>query len=200
MASSGRLLAAPVPLPLLDEEVDRDRHHRPDAGHHQREQPAQGRGEQERNQALLGLLRDLAEGLRWSRARCKRTSRRGRWCVRVGVRCSLGRRIFRAPPAPLRHRRRQRSSAPQPAASTGRECCRSWRRTPCSPPGNATHASPAARSPARADGCSRSPRLRNTRPRRGRESWGPCVSRVLATQSNPRRSSIRPYRRSRTRC
>ena len=37
-------------LPLLDEEVDRDRHHRPDAGHHQREQPAQGRGEQERDQ------------------------------------------------------------------------------------------------------------------------------------------------------
>ena len=37
----GRLLSAPLSLPLLDEEVDRDRHHRPDAGHHQREQTAE---------------------------------------------------------------------------------------------------------------------------------------------------------------
>ena len=55
--SSSLALAA---LPLLDEEVDRDRDHRPDAGHHQREEPAQGRGEQEGDQALLGPPGDLA--------------------------------------------------------------------------------------------------------------------------------------------
>ena len=41
---TGRL-ALPLFLPLLDEEVDRDRHHRPDAGHHQGEQPPERRGD-----------------------------------------------------------------------------------------------------------------------------------------------------------
>ena len=61
------MIASPVaffraggPLPLLDEEVDRDRHHRPDAGHHQREEAADRRGDQERNQPGLSLLGDLA--------------------------------------------------------------------------------------------------------------------------------------------
>ena len=53
-------LATGAVLPLLDKEVDGDRNHRPDAGHQQCEQPAQGRGDQERNQAFLGPLRDLA--------------------------------------------------------------------------------------------------------------------------------------------
>ena len=55
-------------LSLLDEEVDGDRHHRPDAGHHQREQSAERRGDQERNQTLLGLLGDFALERRRSRA------------------------------------------------------------------------------------------------------------------------------------
>ena len=62
IARPGRLPLALAGLPLLDEEVDRDRHHRPDAGHDQGEQPAQRRGEQERDQPLLRPLGDLADG------------------------------------------------------------------------------------------------------------------------------------------
>ena len=52
MASPVALLRPPVSLSLLDEEVDRDRHHRPDAGHHQCEQAAERRGDQEGNAGL----------------------------------------------------------------------------------------------------------------------------------------------------
>ena len=60
MASPVALLPSALSLSLLDEEVDGDRDHRPDAGHHEREQAAERRGDQEGNQALLGLLGDLA--------------------------------------------------------------------------------------------------------------------------------------------
>ena len=66
---AGRL-RFPLPLlPLLDEEVDGDRNHRPDAGHHQRKEPSQGRGEQEGDQSLLGPPGDLAHRRGGGRAR-----------------------------------------------------------------------------------------------------------------------------------
>ena len=94
-------------LPLLDEEVDRDRHHRPDARHHQRTQPSERREEEERNQPRLGLLRDLADHL-------------GARAVQGSVRCEPA-----GPPRPRVRQRRVRRSASRRAESTGPGCCRS---------------------------------------------------------------------------
>ena len=60
----GRRVAAVLRLPLLDEEVDRDRHHRPDARHHQRQQAAHRRRDHQRDDPLSGRLLDLADRLR----------------------------------------------------------------------------------------------------------------------------------------
>ena len=69
-----------VSLPLLDEEVHRDRHHRPDARHHEREEPADGRRDQERDQPGLCLLGDLA--LDGRSVGCAATSRSRRRSLR----------------------------------------------------------------------------------------------------------------------
>ena len=167
------VLARPrFPLPLLDEEIDRDRDHRPDAGHQQREQAAERRGDQERDQALAGPSGRSRSGLRgglmesrppessWLldsaedgavadvRGRGRRPSGNppwaGSWADRPERMAPGLPRLASGPARPAwpRHRRGG-PSARRRARSTGRGSCISSRRRSCSRPGSGASSSPA---------------------------------------------------------
>ena len=146
IASAGRLPV--LLLPLLDEEVDRDRHHRPDARHHQREQAAEGRGDHQRDRSPAApACRDLAHDLR-----------RRLWLSRRGG----GLAAWQEPPVERRRARERRSRALVPAgagrgSAAGRTVsatsgkvhrpgsCNSSRRRSGSTPGSAASSCPASR-------------------------------------------------------